>query len=77
MLLDEATSALDNQSELVVQDALDKVKMGRTVISIAHRLSTIQNSNKIAVINDGRLLEEGTHAQLISSHGFYYKLQSQ
>ena len=54
MLLDEATSALDSQSEQVVQDALDKAKLGRTCIVIAHRLSTIQNSNKISVVKDGK-----------------------
>jgi ABC-type bacteriocin/lantibiotic exporter with double-glycine peptidase domain len=54
LLLDEATSALDSQSEHVVQDALDKAKLGRTCIVIAHRLSTIQNSNKISVVKDGK-----------------------
>nr|QUF59441.1 ATP-binding cassette transporter Abcb1-like12 [Brachionus angularis] len=77
LLLDEATSALDNQSESIVQDALDKAQIGRTCLIIAHRLSTIQNSNKISVIKDGIVLEEGTHDQLIKQKGFYYKLQMQ
>nr|UOU03323.1 ATP-binding cassette subfamily B1-like 3-2 [Brachionus rubens] len=77
LLLDEATSALDNQSESVVQDALDKAQVGRTCIVIAHRLSTIVNSNKITVVKDGVVLEEGSHSQLIQNKNFYYKLQSQ
>ena len=56
LLLDEATSALDTQSEQVVQDALDKAQHGRTCIVIAHRLSTIQNSDKISVVKDGKML---------------------
>ncbi len=58
LLLDEATSALDNKSEKVVQAALDKARSGRTCVTIAHRLSTIQNSEKIAVVDRGRLKEE-------------------
>nr|UOU03322.1 ATP-binding cassette subfamily B1-like 3-1 [Brachionus rubens] len=77
LLLDEATSALDNQSESVVQDALDKAQVGRTCIVIAHRLSTIENSNKITVVKDGVVLEEGTHIQLMQNKNFYCKLQSQ
>nr|UOU03321.1 ATP-binding cassette subfamily B1-like 1 [Brachionus rubens] len=77
LLLDEATSALDNQSEHVVQDALDKAQVGRTCIVIAHRLSTIQNSNKISVVKDGIVLEEGTHSELIENKKFYYELQNQ
>ena len=77
LLLDEATSALDNQSEQIVQDTLDKALVGRTCIVIAHRLSTIHNSNKITVIKDGEVLEEGTHAQLIDNKQFYYMLQKQ
>nr|APD26504.1 ATP-binding cassette transporter subfamily B member 1-like X2 protein [Brachionus koreanus] len=77
LLLDEATSALDNQSELVVQDALDKAQVGRTCIVIAHRLSTIQNSNKISVVKDGIVLEEGTHSELMQNKQFYFNLQNQ
>jgi ABC-type multidrug transport system fused ATPase/permease subunit len=75
--LDEATSALDNQSEQIVQDALDKTLLGRTCIVIAHRLNTIQNANKITVVKDGQVHEEGTHAQLIENKNFYYMLQKQ
>jgi ABC-type multidrug transport system fused ATPase/permease subunit len=77
LLLDEATSALDSQSEQVVQDALDRAQSGRTCIVIAHRLSTIQNADKITVIKDGVVLEEGKHSSLMESKGFYYKLQNQ
>ena len=77
MLLDEATSALDSQSEQVVQEALDRAEQGRTCIVIAHRLSTIQNADKITVVKDGVVLEEGNHSKLIESKGFYYTLQNQ
>nr|QNH67930.1 ATP-binding cassette transporter subfamily B member 1-like protein X2 [Brachionus plicatilis] len=77
LLLDEATSALDNQSEHIVQDALDKAQVGRTCIVIAHRLSTIQNSNKISVVKDGIVLEEGTHSDLMQKKQFYFNLQNQ
>lgn len=76
LLLDEATSALDTASEQVVQDALDRAQIGRTCIVIAHRLSTIKNSSKISVVKDGKLLEEGTHSELMDKRNFYYKLQS-
>ena len=71
VILDEATSALDNKSEKVVQRALDKLMEGRTTIVIAHRLSTIMDADKILVINDGRLVEEGTHAELLEKQGAY------
>ncbi|XP_072109855.1 ATP-dependent translocase ABCB1 isoform X2 [Mobula birostris] len=74
LILDEATSALDTESEMVVQEALDKAREGRTCIVIAHRLSTIQNANKIAVLNHGEIAEEGTHHQLMASQTLYYKL---
>ena len=75
LLLDEATSALDTQSEQIVQDALDKAQIGRTSIVIAHRLTTIQNSDKITVVKDGSVIEEGTHESLLKDKQFYYKLQ--
>lgn len=76
MILDEATSALDTESEKLVQDALDKLMKNRTSLVIAHRLSTIQNAHKIVVIKEGRVVEEGTHEQLIASeNGLYKKLQ--
>lgn len=76
LLLDEATSALDNTSEQIVQEALDRAQEGRTCIVIAHRLSTIQNAHKITVVKDGRMLEEGTHFELMNNKNFYYQLQS-
>ena len=74
VILDEATSALDNKSERVVQEALDNLMKNRTVIVIAHRLSTIQNADKIVVINDGQIAEEGTHEQLLKHDGAYASL---
>ena len=71
VILDEATSALDNKSEKVVQQALDKLMEGRTTIVIAHRLSTIMDSDKILVINDGHVVEEGSHSELLAKNGPY------
>lgn len=76
VILDEATSALDNKSEKVVQEALDNLMKNRTVIVIAHRLSTIQNADKIVVINDGQIAEEGTHEELLKKAGAYAALYS-
>ncbi|CAG8582956.1 8057_t:CDS:2, partial [Cetraspora pellucida] len=74
LLLDEATSALDAQSEDVVQDALNNASKGRTTIVIAHRLSTIRNANKIVVLERGIIVEMGTHDQLMTKKGAYFKL---
>ena len=75
VILDEATSALDNESEAIVQKAMDNLMRNRTVFIIAHRLSTIKNADRIAVINDGRLVELGTHDDLMAiSDGEYRTL---
>ena len=75
VILDEATSALDNESEAIVQKALDNLMQNKTVFVIAHRLSTISNADRIAVIHDGELTELGTHEELIKNeNGFYKKL---
>jgi len=73
VILDEATSALDNKSEVVVQKAIDKLMENKTVIVIAHRLSTIQNATRIAVINNGQIVEIGSHNELINISGGIYK----
>jgi len=74
MLLDEATSALDTESEKLVQDSLYKLMENRTTVVIAHRLSTIQNADKIVVIDAGRVIEEGTHQELVAKTGLYRRL---
>lgn len=74
LILDEATSALDTESEKIVQDALDKLMVGRTSFVIAHRLSTIQNADQILVINGGVIAEQGTHDELMKKQGLYYEL---
>ncbi|KAL2344233.1 hypothetical protein Fmac_005518 [Flemingia macrophylla] len=77
LLLDEATSALDLDSERVVQQALDKLMQNRTTIIVAHRLSTIRNADQIAVLEDGKIIERGTHSRLVeNTAGAYYKLVS-
>ena len=74
LILDEATSALDNESEVKVQDALEGVMRNRTTIVIAHRLSTVEHADNIIVIDDGRIVEQGNHAALMSSNGLYTKM---
>ncbi|KAB0375665.1 hypothetical protein FD755_012308, partial [Muntiacus reevesi] len=74
LLLDEATSALDNESEKVVQHALDKVSKGRTCVVVTHRLSTIQNADLIVVLHNGKIKEQGTHQELLRNRDIYFKL---
>jgi len=76
LILDEATSSLDTESEIEVQDALEKLMKGRTTLVIAHRLSTIRNADRIIVLVDGRIVEEGTHESLLEKRGEYSKLHN-
>ena len=80
LILDEATSALDTQSERQVQAALDRLRQGRTALVVAHRLSTIENADRIVVLQQGRIVETGCHAELLAANGVYaslYRLQDQ
>ena len=74
IILDEATSALDNKAEAIVQKAIDNLMQDKTVFVIAHRLSTIRNANKIVVINQGEIVEEGTHDELLQIENGAYKM---
>lgn len=77
LILDEATSALDNESEILVNESLEKLSSGRTTITIAHRLTTIKNYDRIIVLSKDGIEEEGTHEELLSMHGTYYRLWNQ
>ena len=78
LILDEATSSVDTRTEVLIQKAMDKLMVGRTSFIIAHRLSTIRNADRILVIRDGNIVEQGTHEELLARHEFYYELyQSQ
>uniref|UniRef100_UPI003563B833 ATP-binding cassette domain-containing protein n=1 Tax=Hydrogenophaga sp. TaxID=1904254 RepID=UPI003563B833 len=77
LILDEATSALDNESERLVQEALSHLMRGRTTLVIAHRLSTIEHADRVVVLADGQIMEQGSHAQLLAADGLYARLHSQ
>ena len=78
LILDEATSSVDTRLELLIQKAMGRLMEGRTSFVIAHRLSTIQEADKILVLRDGQIVEQGNHDSLLAAKGFYYELyQSQ
>ena len=74
LVLDEATASVDTETERAIQASLEKLIQGRTTISIAHRLSTLRNADRLIVLDNGRLVESGTHEELVQQRGVYYKL---
>ena len=76
LILDEATSSIDTRTEQLVQRGMDTIMQGRTTFVIAHRLSTVRNADQIIVLDHGRIIEHGTHAQLLALRGKYYQLHT-
>ena len=74
MILDEATSSIDTKTEMMIQDGIEQLLQGRTSFVIAHRLSTIKKADRIFVVEDGMIMEEGNHSQLLEKKGLYYNL---
>ena len=74
MILDEATANIDTETELLIQDSLEKMRSVGTMLMVAHRLSTIQHADNIIVLSHGKILEQGTHQELLAKHGRYYQL---
>lgn len=74
LILDEATSSIDTRTEVQIQEAFDKLMEGRTSFVVAHRLSTIRNASLILVMNEGKIIEQGSHEELLAKGGFYSKL---
>ena len=77
LVMDEATSSVDTVTEALIQQGMERVMAGRTTFVIAHRLSTINRASRILVVENGRVAEQGTHAELLRAHGHYYKLYTQ
>jgi ATP-binding cassette subfamily B protein len=74
LILDEATSSVDTETEILIQQALERLMQNRTSLVVAHRLSTIQNADRIIVMHKGEIREEGSHQELLAKEGIYYKL---
>ena len=74
LILDEATSSIDTRTEILIQNAFDRMMQGRTSFVVAHRLSTIRNADVILVMRDGKIIEQGNHETLMAANGFYTKL---